>query len=181
MIGARREAEDAEGEPPDRTGHSPAVERQVVEALIGRLPAIHLAAVDQLAEGVQRYRIALDGVGECQQHRVVRRCAASDGMERRPGVRESNQLLRGRGGPVADVVDSPGEGVEGGHGEPLLRGEQADAIGEILGLAASDLLTALVGVGEVHHRRPLAVRRRVPALWTTTDAGEALTLCETTS
>ena len=67
-----------------------------------------------------------------------------------PGVRQRGELV-GRGQrAVPDVVDPPGERVDGGQRAPLGRRQQPDAVREVAGLRPGDFLAVPVGRGHVH-------------------------------
>src|SRR6185437_1716099 len=136
------------------------------------------AAVDQLRERRERGREPPPGVGERDEDRVIRVKAslagllstgllstgtlnagsAGGGGQRAHLLADGLQprgLLRRREPAVADVVDPPRVGVDGGEGTALVRWQQPDAVGEVPGLLPGDLLALGVGFVGVHGHLPL--------------------------
>ena len=111
-------AEDAQRQPADRACHAAAVVVQILERLVVSAADVGHAPVDELAERLHRDREVALGVGQREQHRVVEvgPVEVEDGLA---GGLQVGDLLLGRQGPVADVVDAPGERVDDGEPAPL--------------------------------------------------------------
>ena len=129
-----------------RARHAAAVPEQVVERLVAGPVDVGEAAVDQLAERGERHREPRSRVGQRDEHRVASSSAAVRRSALRRGVHldarrlELRRLLGGGQVAVADVVDPPGERVDGGERAPLGRRQQPDAVGEVPGLLPGDPL-----------------------------------------
>ena len=115
---------------------------------------VHLAAVDQLTEGPQRG--GGSGGRRRPRPRAPGRCVGPDrsvellahGRARSTWRRAADEVA------VADVVDPPGERVDGGEGLALGWPQEPDAVGEVLGLAPGDGLALGVGASEGSRRPP---------------------------
>ena len=157
-------AEYAEREPPDRSGHAPAVVLQLVEGRVPRAAHVGLAAVDQLAEGARA------GSGTCAPRRPARpvpgrrraRCSRSSAATASRACASAVELLRGRQRAVADVVDPAGERVDGRQRAALGAGQQPDAVGEVPRLRPGHLLAVPVRGADLVGR-PLSGRHAVIA------------------
>jgi hypothetical protein len=152
VVGQRRgrgqvvAAEHPEGEPADRPGHAPAVVLQLGEGGVADAADVGRAAVDELAERLDRNRESPGGVGQSEQHQVVVWCCASrQRPDPAPDVVEGGKLDRRRQRAVADVVDAARERVDRRQGPPLVRRQQRDPVGEVLGLLPGDALAVLIG------------------------------------
>ena len=121
-----RAAEDRQARPPDRAGHTPAVEHELVETLIGDALDVHAHALDQLAERIGGQREAHARVGQRDDHRIGacgRESSRSSG--RAPGPRRPVGAASARAQrPVADVVDAASERVHRAHRAPLRAGSR---------------------------------------------------------
>ncbi len=104
-------AEDRQRQPADRPGDEPAVDDEVVDRRVHGSGDVHLAADDQLVEGVHRQVVAAVDVGDGNEDGVV-------GVRREVGevladAGEIVELAGRRVVTVADVVDAAGERVDG--------------------------------------------------------------------
>ena len=102
--------EDGEGEPTDRAGDAAAITDEVVDCLVGRPEDIHLAPVDDLAEGRHRQLIATSGIGDGDEHGVDG--AVIDRVDLLADTLQASELLLRLEPTVPDVVDTPREGVD---------------------------------------------------------------------
>jgi hypothetical protein len=126
-------AEDPEREAADRACHASAVPQQVIDGLVGIAPHVGHAAVDELAERRHGHREVPLHVGQGEQHRII--CGwRGEVKDLAPGRLQGGELLLGRHGAVADVVDPAGERVDDGQAAPLGRRQQPDPVSEVPGL-----------------------------------------------
>jgi hypothetical protein len=126
----------------------------LVDGLVGRADGVLLAAVDQVVERVERNRVPRRGVGEGSEHGVGGDAAGVRAQQPKIGAHgvELLHLDIRLVAAVADVVDPSSEGVERCHRLALRRWQEADAVGEVLGLPGGDLPTPGVRVVDLHRR-----------------------------
>ena len=154
------DAEDRQAHAADRACYPPAVEHELLEALVADPVDVHAHALDQLSQRARGQREATIGVGQ-GGHDLVRAGAGYLERSQRCGLGvEPAQLLLVREGAVADVVDAAREGVDRAHRATPLAGEQADAVEEVRRLLARDRFAVRIGAGDVDlgAHRPLRSR-----------------------
>jgi hypothetical protein len=136
-------AKDGERKTSDRASDVAAVLDEVVDRVVVGALHVHLTPIDDLSEALHGQVITIVRVGEGEQDRVIRLW-----IDRRNLLShelQSRELLFGRIGAVADIVNAPRERVHGRKSLALWFVEQADAVGEILRFASRHTLAPLVG------------------------------------
>ena len=139
VAGILAGAEDGQRQTADRAGHAAAVGQQVVDALVGERRARPCTRPRPGRETPRR------GSGQTvsASPSAARTGSCDPGWtdsSELPDFGERDQLLVGGQIAVADVVDAPRHGVDGGEHAPFGRRQQPDAVPEVPGLAPGDRL-----------------------------------------
>ena len=112
---------------------------------------VHLASVDQLVECVQRQLVPAGRRGQGHEYGVVG--GRWDRVELLTDPGQLDELYGRSRRAIADVIDTTGQGVHRGKGVALGNAQQPDAVPEVLGFPAGDLLAGPVGGVGVHRDR----------------------------